>query len=180
MNRTTPAWPPDLHHRLETGGGRDLDRIGRHIGEHGGNAFDRSGGRTGVPADDLDPGGGGLLEQGLLLLAVDADIQDAVGLHCDRLRQGGCVPGHGALAIELAHVPAHRLGRFRGAVARALGAAVALIGRDNDDQLLALRLRTRRRAIPFGHGCRDLLEKGLRLLDIGGIVVGPRQSCAQQ
>ncbi len=90
------------------------------------------------------------------------------------------MPGHRTLAIKLAHVPAQRLGGFRSAVARALGAAVTLIGRDNGNQLLALGFRTGRRAVPFGHGCRNLLEKDLRLLDIGGVVISPHQARAQQ
>ena len=44
-----------------------------------------------------------------------------------------------------------RLGRLLRAVADALGAAVPLVGRDVDDQLPALRLRTGGRAGPFGH-----------------------------
>src|SRR5689334_14464525 len=109
-----------LHDRLKTGRLRDFERIGRHVGEDGWNSLDGSGGWTGMPADDLDPGGGGLLKQRLLLLAVDANIEDAIGLHRDGLSQCGRVPGHRALTIEAAYVPAHRLGRFRGAITRAL------------------------------------------------------------
>ena len=57
---------------------------------------------TGVPADDLDAGGGGLLEQRHLLLGVDAGVENAVGLHGDRLLQRRGAAGHRALAIEAA------------------------------------------------------------------------------
>ena len=83
---------------------------------------------TGVPADDLDAGGGGLLEQRRLLLAVDAGVENAGRLHGDRLLQSRGATGHRALAVELANLPAERLGGFRGAVGGALRAAVAPVG----------------------------------------------------
>ena len=96
-----------------------------------------------VPADDLDAELRGLLDHRRLLVRVDGAEDDAVRLQRDRLVQRRGALRHRALAVEDAEVPADDLGRFLRAVADALRAAVALVGGDVDDQLLALRLRAR-------------------------------------
>ena len=86
------------------------------------------------------------------------------GFKRDRLRQRGRTRRHRALPVEDAEIPADRLGGFLGAVADAAGAAVVLVGRDIDDELLALRLRAAGRAGPARDRRRRLRDVVLRHL----------------
>ena len=99
-----------------------------------------------------------------LLAGVDRAEDDAVGLERDGLRHRRGAGRGRALAVEQAELPADRLGRLLGAFADAVGAAVALVVRDVDDQLVGLGLRAGGRAGPFGHRRGDRLDVGLRLV----------------
>ena len=89
-----------------------------------------------MPADDLDALGDRLLDQRRLLAGVDGAEDDAVRLQRDRLGQRRGAGRRRALAVEQAELPADRLGRFLGAVADAERAAVALVVRHVDDELV--------------------------------------------
>ena len=120
-----------------------------------------------MPTDDLDPRRDRLLDDRRLLGGIDRAENDAVRLQGDGLRQRRRARRDRTLSIEDAKIPADRLGGFLGAVADAAGAAVLLVGRDIDDQLLALRLRTGGRAGPARDRRRRLGDIVLGHLHIG-------------
>ena len=138
-----------------------------------------AGSGAGVPADDLDALGDGLLDQRRLLARVDGAEDDAVGLQRDGLGQRRGAGRRRALAVEDAEIPADRLGRFLGAVADAVRAAVALVGRDVDDQLV--------RPAPSGPvvgpvqavtGAVSGFDVGLRLVHEGVLRAWRRRRCS--
>ena len=154
--------------RIGGRGLRDVQRVGGDVGEDR-HVRVRPGLRGRVPADDLDPGLGGLLDHRRLLVGVDAAEDDDVRLQRDRLVERAGAAGDGGLAVERAGLPADGLGGLLDAFAGTAGAAVALIGRDVDDQLAGLGLRAVRRARPWRVGLRELLHDRLR---VGHAVIG--------
>ena len=144
-----------------------------------GHAFDRAGRAAGMPADDLD--------------ALRRPPARSIGA-CSRasivprMMPSGCsaIAWVSAEArVDGAPWPSRRrnsqpiaFGRFLGAVADALRAAVALVVRHVDDELVRLRLRAGGRAGPFGHRRGDRLDIGLRLRH-EGVVLRPGAAGAQ-
>ena len=84
-----------------------------------------------------------------LLRRVDRVEHDAVRLQRDRLRDARRARIDRALAVDAAHLPADHAPGLLDPLAHAARAAVALVGGDIDDELVADGLRPGGRAGPF-------------------------------
>jgi hypothetical protein len=120
----------------------------------------------------------GALDDGRLFGGIDRAEDDAVGFQGDRLVERGGPLLDRALAVQDAEIPPHHLGRLLRAIADALGSAIALVGRDVDDELLALCLRAGGGTGPSRAGRRHLGDIRLRLHQIS--IVGARGDAVQR